>query len=318
MTREIALAGLLALKNADFTPLEQSIIDFLFTLSNPATRRIYTRVLKSYLSFLESGGIRPLKIEDLDHKHAQLFKTYLDSINSPPTAHDKMTILSSWYRFEIARGNLKLNPISLLKLKGGHEPKNPTPALSYEELTQIKRHLSKLCEESIGSEKHAMYRRYHCIFNLLLATGARIESICKLSLRRIEEAKEGLELVLKVKGGLEGRVILHPKAALILRTFVREFAVGKSADTGVFEGRIGAITPRAVNYFFKSLARDLKLATNFHPHVMRATMSTILHDQNVSMIDVKQLGLWSDSRMPERYVRIMNRRLHAASFKMPV
>ena len=34
------------------TPLQISIVDFLFTLRNPATRAIYARVLKDYLKFL--------------------------------------------------------------------------------------------------------------------------------------------------------------------------------------------------------------------------------------------------------------------------
>jgi site-specific recombinase XerD len=300
------------------TPLQISIVDFLFTLRNPATRAIYARVLKDYLKFLQAGGLVPSEIEQLDHKFAHVFMNHLQTKNSPSTVYDKMMILSSWYRFEVDRGHLQRNPISLLKLSPNHEPMNPTPALDGQEIEAIKAHLAAHCARSIGKPRYRQARMYHCIFNLLLATGARISSICALKVKDIELTKEGTELILTVKGGGQGRIILHPKAALILHSYIAEFVGIDCPSLPMFLGRGGAITPRAVNYHFKQLAENLDLKTNFHPHVMRATMATVLHDHNVSMIDVKNLGLWQDSRMPESYVRIKNRKLHAASAKMPL
>lgn len=125
------------------------------------------------------------------------------------------------------------------------------------------------------------------IATLLLNTGLRVQELCSLTWKDVSvSARTGMLTVRRGKGNKRREVPLNKDAREALRLAGYEHSAG--ADTPIFQGQRGPITPRGVQIFLARYGASAGLSLS--PHMLRHSFCKNLVDAGVGLEKVAALA----------------------------
>ncbi len=133
------------------------------------------RILRGFSGFCQRKAWRPL---DAASEHIQAYLGLLAAEGQAPTSRARrLSAIKQFYRFLLAEDIIALDPTS--GLQGPKKRRALPKVLSIAEVDRLLSTSQTLCE---GQEGHALFRalRFHCLLELLYATGMRVSELVGL------------------------------------------------------------------------------------------------------------------------------------------
>ena len=142
--------------------------------------------------------------------------------------------------------------------------------------------------------------RGRALLELFYSSGLRLSELCGLHWRDLH-LDDGLVHVLG-KGSKQRIVPLGSHARTALGDWKRES--GGTADTPVFPGRKGPITPRAVQLRLRQLAQRQGLFKRVHPHLLRHSFASHILESSGDLRGVQELLGHADIATTQIYTHL--------------
>jgi integrase/recombinase XerD len=135
--------------------------------------------------------------------------------------------------------------------------------------------------------EHCAHKRYKALFSLIYSAGLRISEALALRVEDIDFDRRVVR-VRNGKGGRDRLTILGDKAAEALRSYMAAYRpVGLAFFSPSDPGR--PCNARAVQGFFRSLAKRAGLSPRYHVHTLRHSFATHLMEDGVNLFYVMRL-----------------------------
>ncbi|SCG83983.1 phage integrase family protein [Proteiniborus sp. DW1] len=263
------------------------------------TIEAYIRTVKDFEKFIASATgseFNPGEIIELDVKE---YKSYLLNIKkqAPNTINQKLSGISSYFNFCMAKSIVKNNPAAAIKKVAVQNKKTAPEVLEQNEFYRLKREVYK------GNNK-----MHILIFELLYNTGVRVSELCNIELddMRISERK-GLLKIRSGKGEKYREIPLNSDArkAIIEYLEIRPYTDSKRLI-------IGERGPMGRTGIFKIIKKYSKSSgVEAHPHTLR---HQFCHDLLVheSISTVAEFAGHSDINTTYRYTIATKKEKYAA------
>ncbi len=260
---------------------------FVSGLRSPRTRDNYDRTLRCWLGWLADLGIDPLAVHRTD---VERYIRYLsDGGYAASTVAQRISTLSSFYRWCIAEDHLAHNPVAAAR-----RPRRPT-----ESTTQaLSRH--QLVDWLDAAERRGGYR--YAAACLLALNGLRVGELCAADVTDLDEQTWHRVLRLRAattKGNKAAVVALSPRTMQALERALD----GRSSGPLLLNGHGRRMTPYNVAYLVAALCRQIGVTRRITPHSLRHSAITIALDAGVSLRDVQDFARHEDPRTTRRYDR---------------
>ncbi|HET6391107.1 site-specific tyrosine recombinase XerD [Hyphomicrobium sp.] len=287
------------------------LADFLAMLSaergaSANTIEAYAADLESFVGFLSDKGIAA---PDAQSEDVQAYLGYLASQGQAPTSRARrLSAIKQYYRFLLAETLIADDPTA--GLQGPKKQRALPKVLSIDEVDRLLTVSQQQCE---GQEGRALFRalRFHCLLELLYATGMRVSELVGLPRSVLRGDKR--VLTIKGKGGRERLVPLNATARAALDAFL---AVAGRFDNSewLFPSRsaLGHVTRQGFAQDLKSIAEAAGIAPDrVSPHVLRHAFASHLLDRGADLRAVQQLLGHADISTTEIYTHVLQERLKA-------
>jgi integrase/recombinase XerD len=270
------------------------------------TIEAYAADLEGFTSFLSEHGKMP---RDAAPDDIQAYLGHLAGEGQAPTSRARrLSAIKQFYRFLLSEDAITLDPTS-----GLHGPKKQRAlpkVLSIAEVDRLLETSQKLCE---GLEGHALFRalRFHCLLELLYATGMRVSEL--VGLPRSVLRGDTRILTIKGKGGRERMVPLNATARGALDAFL---SVSGRFDNSEWlfpsKAALGHVTRQGFAQDLKDVAVAADIAPErVSPHVLRHAFASHLLDRGADLRAVQQLLGHADISTTEIYTHVLQERLKA-------
>ena len=276
------------------------------------TLEAYTRDIEDFLSFL--GQTKPLSTVTAADINAYLRHQTEEGLG-PASRARRLSAIRQFMKYLVGEGLLTENPAALVS---GPRKQRPLPkTLSVAEVENLLETARTLAETATGKER-ARALRFHCLIEILYATGMRVSEL--VSLPRSVLTGDARLFTIKGKGGRERQVPLSPPAREALNLYL-----GLKSD-----GAPDPEVPRAIasRWLFPSssaqghltrqrFAQDLKdvaasagiAPDRISPHVLRHAFASHLLDRGADLRAVQQLLGHADISTTEIYTHVLEERL---------
>jgi integrase/recombinase XerD len=287
------------------------VADFLAMLSaergaSPNTIEAYAADLDGFLSFLVERGIASADATSAD---VQAYLGLLASEGQAPTSRARrLSAIKQYYRFLLAEDLIALDPTS--GLQGPKKQRALPKVLSIAEVDRLLEVSQKQCE---GQEGRAVFRalRFHCLLEILYATGMRVSELVGLPRSVLRGDKR--VLTIKGKGGRERLVPLNATARAALDAFL---GVSGRFDNSTWlfpsKSAFGHVTRQGFALDLKAVAEAAGIAPErVSPHVLRHAFASHLLDRGADLRAVQQLLGHADISTTEIYTHVLQERLKA-------
>ena len=287
------------------------LADFLAMLSaergaSANTIEAYAADLESFVGFLSDKGIAA---PDAQSEDVQAYLGYLASQGQAPTSRARrLSAIKQYYRFLLAETLIADDPTA--GLQGPKKQRALPKVLSIDEVDRLLTVSQQQCE---GQEGRALFRalRFHCLLELLYATGMRVSELVGLPRSVLRGDKR--VLTIKGKGGRERLVPLNATARAALDAFL---GVAGRFDNSewLFPSRsaLGHVTRQGFAQDLKSIAEAAGIAPDrVSPHVLRHAFASHLLDRGADLRAVQQLLGHADISTTEIYTHVLQERLKA-------
>lgn len=290
---------------------DTDVADFLAMLSAERgaaanTIEAYAADLEGFTSFLSELG---KMLRDAGPDDIQAYLGHLAGEGQAPTSRARrLSAIKQFYRFLLSEDAVALDPTS-----GLHGPKKQRAlpkVLSIAEVDRLLETSQKLCE---GLEGHALFRalRFHCLLELLYATGMRVSEL--VGLPRSVLRGDTRILTIKGKGGRERMVPLNATARSALDAFL---SVSGRFDNSEWlfpsKAALGHVTRQGFAQDLKDVAIAADIAPErVSPHVLRHAFASHLLDRGADLRAVQQLLGHADISTTEIYTHVLQERLKA-------
>jgi integrase/recombinase XerD len=290
-------------------PAKSYVADFLDMLvaergAAKNTIDAYASDLDGYVGFLAERAVQPLQAAPKD---IQAYLALLANTGQAPASRSRrLSAIKQYYGFLLAEGVVDADPSSAL-----HGPKKQRAlpkVLSISEVDRLLQASEKRCE---GLEGRAHFRalRFHCLLEILYATGMRVSELVGLP-RAVLRGDERV-LSIKGKGGRERIVPLTASARAALDRFVE--ASGRfERSEWLFPARsvLGHVTRQGFAQDLKAVAAEAGIqAERVSPHVLRHAFASHLLDRGADLRAVQQLLGHADISTTEIYTHVLQERL---------
>jgi len=289
----------------------EHIAEFLAMLSaergaSENTIEAYAADLSGFVGFLSEKGVAP---KDAASQDVQAYLGLLASEGQAPTTRARrLSAIKQFYRFLVAEDVISLDPTS--HLQGPKKQRALPKVLSVAEVDRLLDVSQKLCE---GLEGHALFRalRFHCLLELLYATGMRVSEL--VGLPRSVLRGDTRVLTIKGKGGRERMVPLNATARDALDAFL---SVSGRLDNSPWlfpsKSALGHVTRQGFAQDLKEVAAAAEIAPErVSPHVLRHAFASHLLDRGADLRAVQQLLGHADISTTEIYTHVLQERLKA-------
>lgn len=287
------------------------VADFLSMLSAERgaaanTIEAYAADLDRFRSFLSANNVA---LQDATPDDVQAYLGALASEGQASTSRARrLSSLKQFYRFLVAEEVIADNPTSTLQ--GPKRQRALPKILSIAEVDQLLAASQEQCE---GQEGHALFRarRFHCLLELLYATGMRVSEL--VGLPRSVLRGDARLLMIKGKGGRERLVPLNATARAALDAFIDVSGpLGRSPWLFPSRSALGHVTRQG----FAQDLKDLAVAAGIDPdrvspHVLRHAFASHLLDRGADLRAVQQLLGHADISTTEIYTHVLQERLKA-------
>jgi integrase/recombinase XerD len=287
------------------------IAEFLAMLSaergsSSNTIEAYGADLDGFVGFLSEKGVAP---KDATSRDVQAYLGVLASDGQAPTTRARrLSAIKQFYRFLLAEDVISLDPTS--HLQGPKKQRALPKVLSIAEVDKLLDVSQKLSE---GQEGHALFRalRFHCLLELLYATGMRVSEL--VGLPRSVLRGDARVLTIKGKGGRERMVPLNTTARTALDAFL---SVSGRLDNSPWlfpsKSALGHVTRQGFAQDLKEVAAAAEIAPKrVSPHVLRHAFASHLLDRGADLRAVQQLLGHADISTTEIYTHVLQERLNA-------
>jgi integrase/recombinase XerD len=288
---------------------ESHVVDFLDMLASERgasqnTIDAYASDLEGYFGFLSERAVEP---RDANAKDIQAYLAVLTNAGQAPASRSRrLSAIKQYYRFLLAEGFIETDPTS--GLQGPKKQRALPKVLSIAEVDRLLQTSEQRCE---GLEGRAHFRalRFHCLLEILYATGMRVSELVGLP-RAVLRGDRRL-LSIKGKGGRERLVPLNATARTALDRFL-EVSGRFDNSPWLFPARttLGHVTRQGFAQDLKAVATDAGLhATRVSPHVLRHAFASHLLDRGADLRAVQQLLGHADISTTEIYTHVLQERL---------
>jgi integrase/recombinase XerD len=288
---------------------DRYVTDFLAMLSAERgaaanTIEAYAADLGGFLGFLSENSITP---EDAASEDVQ---TYLGLLaaegQSPASRARRLSAIKQFYRFLVAEDVIAHDPTS--SLSGPKKRRALPKVLSIAEVDRLLTVSQRLSE---GQEGRGLFRalRFHCLLELLYATGMRVSEL--VGLPRSVLRGDARILVIKGKGGRERMVPINATARAALDAFL---AVSGRFDNSEWlfpsKSTLGHVTRQGFAQDLKEVAIAAEIVPQrVSPHVLRHAFASHLLDRGADLRAVQQLLGHADISTTEIYTHVLQERL---------
>jgi integrase/recombinase XerD len=287
------------------------VADFLAMLSaergaSTNTIEAYAADLEDFLRFLSERGVSP---PDATAGDIQAYLGLLANEGQAPTSRARrLSALKQYYRFLLAENLIALDPTS--GLQGPKKQRALPKVLSIAEVDRLLAVSQNQCE---GQEGRAFFRalRFHCLLEILYATGMRVSELVGLPRSVLRGDKR--VLTIKGKGGRERLVPLNATARSALDAFL---GVSGRFDNSEWlfpsKSALGHVTRQGFAQDLKEVAEAAGIAPErVSPHVLRHAFASHLLDRGADLRAVQQLLGHADISTTEIYTHVLQERLKA-------
>ena len=287
------------------------VADFLAMLSaergaSTNTIEAYAADLEGFLRFLSERGVSP---SDATAGDIQAYLGLLANEGQAPTSRARrLSALKQYYRFLLAENLIALDPTS--GLQGPKKQRALPKVLSIAEVDRLLAVSQNQCE---GQEGRAFFRalRFHCLLEILYATGMRVSELVGLPRSVLRGDKR--VLTIKGKGGRERLVPLNATARSALDAFL---GVSGRFDNSEWlfpsKSALGHVTRQGFAQDLKEVAEAAGIAPErVSPHVLRHAFASHLLDRGADLRAVQQLLGHADISTTEIYTHVLQERLKA-------
>lgn len=274
--------------------------------ASPNTIDAYRGDLEGFLDYLSDGSVAPLVAGT---QNIQGYIAAMANAGQAPTSRSRrLSAIKQYYRFLFAEGLIEADPTS--GLQGPKKQRSLPKVLSIAEVDRLLDASQKRCE---GVEGRAMFRasRFHCLLELLYATGMRVSELVGLPRTVLRGDKRVFSI--KGKGGRERLVPLNAEARAALDRFL-EVSGRFDNSPWLFPSKSasGHMTRQRFAQDLKDVAAEAGIGGDrISPHVLRHAFASHLLDRGADLRTVQQLLGHADISTTEIYTHVLQERLKA-------
>ena len=274
--------------------------------ASPNTIEAYRGDLEGFLDYLSDGSVAPLAAGT---QNIQEYIAAMANAGQAPTSRSRrLSAIKQYYRFLFAEGLIEADPTS--GLQGPKKQRSLPKVLSIAEVDRLLDASQKRCE---GVEGRAMFRalRFHCLLELLYATGMRVSELVGLPRTVLRGDKRVFSI--KGKGGRERLVPLNAEARTALDRFL-EVSGRFDNSPWLFPSKSasGHMTRQRFAQDLKDVAAEAGIGGDrISPHVLRHAFASHLLDRGADLRTVQQLLGHADISTTEIYTHVLQERLKA-------
>lgn len=274
--------------------------------ASPNTIEAYRGDLEGFLDYLSDGSVAPLAAGT---QNIQGYIAAMANAGQAPTSRSRrLSAIKQYYRFLFAEGLIEADPTS--GLQGPKKQRSLPKVLSIAEVDRLLDASQKRCE---GVEGRAMFRalRFHCLLELLYATGMRVSELVGLPRTVLRGDKRVFSI--KGKGGRERLVPLNAEARTALDRFL-EVSGRFDNSPWLFPSKSasGHMTRQRFAQDLKDVAAEAGIGGDrISPHVLRHAFASHLLDRGADLRTVQQLLGHADISTTEIYTHVLQERLKA-------
>ena len=273
----------------------------------------YTRDLTDFLGYLEAADC-PLTEAKPAHITAYLRSQAAAGLG-PASRARRLSAIRQFMKFLVAENVIAENPA--FAIAGPKRERTLPKTLSVAEVDKLIETAEAQVQATTGKE-HARAIRFHCLLELLYATGMRVSELVSLPASVLRG--DGRMLNIKGKGGRERQVPLSNPARQALNRYLgldesgqpQEHLPRARMSKWLFPSSSaeGHLTRQRFAQDLKELAKVAGIAPErVSPHVLRHAFASHLLDRGADLRAVQQLLGHADISTTEIYTHVLEERL---------
>lgn len=262
------------------------------------TETNYLLDLEDYESYIKQHRIN---FKNIDYKNITIYTKYLKEekkLNST-SINRHLSSLRSFYNFLVRESIIESNPFKLIK-----GPKNPIKLPNYMKYSEFEMIIDACGDDPLGIRNRA-------IFELLLATGARIGEIINLKINDIDFSTHEIRVL--GKGNKQRICYFNDHAAVALEEYINDSRVtllnGKPSDYLLINHIGTKLTDRGVRSILDNVLKKCALTTKVTPHTFRHTFATLLLNEGCDLKSVQELLGHVNMSTTSIYTHVTNDRI---------
>ncbi len=253
---------------------------------SPHTLAAYRRDLDALALWAADNG---QAVEGLQADHIRAFVAAEHRRGlTPKSLQRRLSACRSFYAWLLRNGRIAASPAAAIRA-----PKAPRKLPQVLDPDEAKALVEVPTDAPLGVRDRAL-------LELFYSSGLRLSELCGLHWRDLH-LDDGLVHVLG-KGSKQRIVPLGSHARTALGDWKRES--GGTADTPVFPGRKGPITPRAVQLRLRQLAQRQGLFKRVHPHLLRHSFASHILESSGDLRGVQELLGHADIATTQIYTHL--------------
>ena len=253
---------------------------------SPHTLVAYRRDLEALSLWATDNGQAVERLQ-ADHIRAFVAAEHRRGL-TPKSLQRRLSACRSFYAWLLRNGRIAASPAAAIRA-----PKAPRKLPQVLDPDEAKALVEVPTDAPLGVRDRAL-------LELFYSSGLRLSELCGLHWRDLH-LDDGLVHVLG-KGSKQRIVPLGSHARTALGDWKRES--GGTADTPVFPGRKGPITPRAVQLRLRQLAQRQGLFKRVHPHLLRHSFASHILESSGDLRGVQELLGHADIATTQIYTHL--------------
>lgn len=229
------------------------------------TIRGYLSDLHDYIQWVEGAYGERFDAAHITQDDVRAYRSHLQTSRKakPATINRKLATLSTFCRWAIGSGLLKVDPTN--EVKRARQVKSPPKALDRTELNRLLR--------KVRQSDHPLHV---AVIVTLANTGLRVSELCMLGMNDVHlKSRSGTVIVRDGKGNKYREVPLNTDARNALKAYLDVRPEATSKDARLFVGQRGALTTSGVWRIVEKYAQRAGIE-GVSPHVLRHTFATRL------------------------------------------
>lgn len=285
-------------------PLLEEFITYLreVKMASPATVKSYRKDIELFFDYMGKHfpGTHPsLAAGPSGEKLEEIVRSYVGSQyrkNAETTVARRLSSLKSFFRYQVKRGRVGQNPLSLIR-----SPKVKRRVPPFLTLDEVELLINAVPPDDFVPGRDT------AIIELLYSSGLRVGELAGLNIRDYNQ-ETGIMRV-RGKGNKERLVPVGRAASSALAEYfkVRSQKFGDTAnqDLPLFVNRGGRrLTGRSVDRMLKKRAKIAKISKNVSPHVLRHTFATHLLGEGVDLRLIQEMLGHASLSTTQRYTQV--------------
>lgn len=242
------------------------------------TETNYLLDLDNYQDYLKKHRI---SFKNINYKDVTQYTKYLKEekkLNST-SINRHLSSIRSFYNYLVRENIIEINVFKMIK-----GPKNPIKLPNYMKYNEFEMLIDACGEDELGIRNKA-------IFELLLATGARIGELINLKISDINFSSNELKVL--GKGNKERICYFNDHAHDALKLYINDARTvllkGKTSDYLLINHIGGKLTDRGVRTIIDNVIKKCAITTKVTPHTFRHTFATMLLNEGCDLKSVQEL-----------------------------